>query len=102
MQYNDNCAREDSRRPHARDGSAEDESDGVWCRTTDSGADLEDDDSDDKYPFRREQCIDFAEDELGGAVGDEIDTSVPTDVVEGFEVVGDPWDGGCNDCSILV
>ncbi|KAG5302842.1 hypothetical protein I7I50_02726 [Histoplasma capsulatum G186AR] len=84
MEYDNNCTGEDSGRPHSRNSSAEYEGDGIWSGTANRRANFKQDNGEDEDPFGRVEGVDLAEDELGGAVGDEVDAAVPADVFEGF------------------
>ena len=91
-----NQTRHDPRRPKTRDGPADDECHGIRGGATDGRADLEEQDGAEEHAFDGPECVDLAEEELEGAVGEQVGGAVPADVGYGLEVVCDLGDGGCD------
>lgn len=54
--HDQHAAGEDTGRSHASNGTTNDEYSGAWCRAADGGANLEDDNADQKDPIDGEFC----------------------------------------------
>ena len=102
VHHHDDGAREDARGSQARDGASDDERIRVVGRAADSGPDFEDENGAQEDYFGGIEGVDFAEEELEGAIREEVGATVPADVGDGVEVVSDAGDGGCDYCLVLL
>src|SRR5215471_8810924 len=94
-------SREDARCARTRDSASNNQGCRGWCSAADGGTDLEYTDCAEEYPFNREKCVEFAENQLERAGSEEISAAVPAHVVKGREMICDSWDGGSDDRVIL-
>lgn len=83
------------------DGSAENKAHGVWRGTADEGADLKQEDGEEIDPFYGVEGVEFTKDELDGACGEEIGRTVPADIFESLELIGDSRNGGRDNGVVL-
>ena len=96
-----NGSGEDAGGARTRHCTANDEGGGIgssaaYCRTNfEQGDGVEED------PLGVVKGVDSAHEELEGAAGEHVGTGIPSDVVEGVELIGDCRDSGDDDCAIL-
>ena len=101
VQHDDDCAREDARGSGASDCTADDEGNGIGGRATYDGTQLKNANGGQEDPFRVVECVHPAHDELERACSEHVGAGVPSNVVEGVEVVRDGRNSGCDDGAIL-
>ena len=101
VQHDDDCTREDARGSGTGYCTADDEGDGIGGSATYDGTKLENANGGEEDPFRVVECVHPAHDELEGARSEHVGAGVPSNVVEGIEVIGDGRNSGCDDCAIL-
>ena len=82
-------------------GSPQDQDHGTRRRAAYDRTHFEDEESDNKSPLYRQACVQFAEQQLEGAGGEEVGGSVPRGIIKRVEVGGDLGNGGSDDGPIL-
>lgn len=101
VHHDDDCAREDARGSGTGYCTANDEGNGIGSSATYNRTKLENANAGKEDPFGVVECVDSAHDELERAGGEHVGAGVPSNVVEGIELVGDGRNSGCDDCAIL-
>ena len=94
------CPRENASRAESSNGSPDDKRHRTRCGAANQGPKLEQGEGGEKNPLDVEVGIEFAEEELECAGGEEVGGTVPAHVVEGLEFVSDAGNGGSNDCVV--
>lgn len=95
------AALEDPRRSDARDCSANDKCHRRRSSAAHNTTDLEDQNSSKKDPFRGVELVDAAEDGVATCAGQQVGGSVPANVADGVEGVGECRDGDGDNCAVL-
>ena len=90
-------SREDARRAESSNRSPHDKGHRIRRGAANQGPEFEEEECGEEDPFDVEVAVEFAEEELEGAGGEEVGGTVPTDVVEGLELVGNARDSGGDD-----
>ena len=101
MDNDDDRAGKDARRAKSCYSTAYYESSRIWSRTTDDGSNLEDQNCNEENDLWRIVCVDATERKLEGATGEEICTTIPTNIAKGVEIVSNAWDRCCEDSTVL-
>ena len=90
-------SRKDPRRTESSNRSPNDKGHRIWRGAANQGTEFEKGECAEENPFDVEVAVEFAEEKLKGAGGEEVGGTVPTDVVEGLELVGNTRDGRGDD-----
>ena len=106
MQWNDlgdnhRSARIDRSRANSSNGTTDDEGSGIGGCAAYDRSDLEDENRQQTDILGVVKGVDATPEQLRCAARDEVGTGIPGDVVEGMELICDPWDGCRNNCTIL-
>ena len=102
MHDDNDCSGKDTSRPQASNGTTYNQGRRVWRGTAESRSDLKDSDGSQKDKFGVVEGVDSAEEKLERTAGKHVGTSVPADITQGVEIVGDLGNGGGKDSTILV
>ena len=97
-----NGAGEDACRSQTSNRTADDERSRIRRDSADQGTDFENTQRGHVNPFYGVKGVELAENELECASGEEVCASIPTDVVEGVELIGDSRNGSCDDGIVLL
>jgi hypothetical protein len=87
---------EDSSSSKASNSATDNEGSGVGCYSTNERAQLKNEKRNKVDPFRIVEGIELSIYQLRSAASEEVCGSIPSDVVESLEFVGDAGNGGCN------
>ena len=90
-------AREDASSSQARNGTTNNEDGRIWCGTADGGSDFKDENADEEDDLRAIESIESSKEELKGAAGEHVSTSIPSNVLKRVKVIGDSGDSCGND-----
>lgn len=101
VRHDDESAREDTSRTNTGDGSTHDQSLRVGSSSADGTADLEDTNGDQVDPFDGHVGVEFTKHKLEGGRRQEIGGSIPAHVGQGFELICDLGNGGCDNGVVL-
>ena len=101
VHHNHDRPGEDARIAQAGERPPDDEGHRAGRRPAQRGPQLEEPDGDEEDPFGRVERVDATEEQLRGALGEQVRAAVPPRVAEGLEVVGDAGDGGGDDGAVL-
>ena len=94
------CPGENASRAESSNSSPYNKRHRIRCGAANQGTKLEQGEGGEKNPLCVEVGIEFAEEELECAGGEEVGGSVPTHVVEGLKLVSNVGDGGSDDCVV--
>lgn len=91
----------DTRGPKTSNRPAHNE--GIRCRggTTDRRPDFEDNNGSQEHPLDRKVTVQLSENELEHAGNEQVRSTIPANVFEGLELIGDSRDGSSDDCVVL-
>ena len=101
VHHNHNRPGENPRVSQPREGAPNDENGGTRRGAADGGSDFKETDGDQKDPFRVVERVESSEEELRGALSEQVGTPVPAGVNEGVEFIRDTRNGGRDDGTIL-
>lgn len=93
-------ASSDTSRASTGDGSANDEGYRVRGRTTDGGTNLKEQDAHKERPSQIVEAVDSAKHELERRRRNHVRRTIPADITQAVEVVGDLGDGGRDDGAV--
>lgn len=94
------CPGENASRAESSNGYPDNKRHRIRCGAANEGTKLEQGEGGEKTPLHVEVGVEFAEEELECAGGEEVGGIVPAHVVEGLELVSDAGDGGSDDCVV--
>ena len=94
------CPRENPSRAESSNRSSNDERHRTRRGAANQGTKFEQGEGGQKHPLYVEISIEFAEEELECAGGEEVGGTVPAHVVEGFELISYAGNGGGDNCVI--
>ena len=100
--YDHHAATEDARRPQTGDGSSDNKGSGAWGSVAESRPGLEDHHQKKEDPFCRVQLVDAAGNGVKTGSSQHVGTTIPANIIDGIELVGDFWNGRRNNGSILL